>query len=482
MVKIDKNWKLPSLDSVKNANSEIRYFDFNLSSDFKELGTGKYFYLRTYGCQANERDSESISGILRAMGFTYTEDLDRCDLIVLNTCAVRKNAEDKVIGELGALKKYKKNKPNLIIALAGCMSQEEEVVHLILNKYRQVNLIIGTHNISNLPSLLKKCMIDGEKVVEVFSDTAEVVEQLPIDRFKDHKAWINIMYGCDKFCTYCIVPYTRGKQRSRRMKDILKEVKECLNNNFKEITLLGQNVNAYGKDFGLEDGFAVLLEEVAKTGIKRIRFVTSHPWDFSDQMVEVISKYENIMPYLHLPVQSGNNEILRKMGRRYTIEKYLELFDKINSKMDHVSFTSDIIVGFPGETEEQFQDTMKVVKYCKFDNIFSFVYSPREKTPAALMEDNVDMDTKKDRLYRLNEEFKIHSLENANKYINTIQEVLVDGLSKKDNTVYSGYTKTNKLVNFTSERELKIGDLVNVEISNAKTFTLDGKCINVISE
>lgn len=474
MIKIQNNWRLPSLSSVKNNKPIIQYTDFNLEPQYRGLGLNKYYYLRTYGCQANERDSESIAGILELLGFKATQDKEKCDLIILNTCAVRKNAEDKVLGELGSLKKYCKVNPNLVIALAGCMAQEEGIVELILTKYRHVNLIFGTHNINNLPNLLASCFINHQKIVEVISNQAEVVEDMPISRFKNHKAWINIMYGCDKFCSYCIVPYTRGRQRSRKMADIIKEINACQLQGCQEVSLLGQNVNAYGKDFALDDGFATLLAEVAKTGIARIRFVTSHPWDFSDKMIEVVAQCTNIMPYIHLPVQAGSNEILTKMGRRYTVEQYKTLYDKLKIAIPNIAFTTDIIVGFPGETAQQFMTTLDLVKYCKFDNIYSFIYSPREQTPAALMIDDVPEVVKKQRLKELNDLFKVYALENSKRYIDTIEEVLVDGWSKTNKNVYSGYTKTNKLVNFTSELTLKSGDFIAVKIIKAKTFTLEG--------
>jgi len=473
----NENWKLPSLESAKKSRNPISYQNYDLPEEFLGLGLGKKYYIRTYGCQANERDSESLAGILQQLGFQVTKKAEDSDLIVLNTCAVRKNAEDKVIGEIGALKKLKRENPNLLIAVCGCMAQEEEMVDLVLKKHRQVDLIFGTHNIDRLPWLLAACFNKQERIVEVFSDHSKVIEDLPVKRFKNHKAWINVAFGCDKFCTYCIVPYTRGRQRSRKAEEVLNEVKTCLDKGYKEVTLLGQNVNAYGKDFGYEGGFARLLSEVAKTGIARVRFVTSHPWDFSNELIETMKEYDNIMPYLHLPLQSGDDEILKKMGRRYTRAEYLSLFDRLKEAMPELAFSTDIIVGFPGESEEQFLNTLAVVDHCKFDNIFSFVYSPREKTPASYLVDDLDMAVKKERLKRLNDRFKPLALANAKKYLGQTLEVLVDGSSKNNPDVYSGYSPGNKVVNFSGDTSIQAGDLVKVKIERVKTFTLEGTVI-----
>lgn len=475
MIKKDNNWKLPSLQAARKPILPVVYRDYHLAAEYRNLGENRKYYIRTYGCQANERDSEQIAGILSQLGFSLATAIETADLIVLNSCAVRKSAEDKIVGEIGALKKLKREKPELVIALAGCMAQEEAMVDLVLTKHPQVDIIFGTGNIDSLPKLIADCYQNKKRVVEVYSDVAEVVEGLPMKRASSHKAWINITYGCDKFCTYCIVPYTRGSQRSRQANEILKEIHDCLANDYQEITLLGQNVNAYGKDINYAGGFAHLLAEVAKSGIRRVRFVTSHPWDFNDDMLQTMVKYENIMPYLHLPLQSGDNEILRKMARRYTIESYLALYDRLKVALPHLACSTDIIVGFPGENEAQFLNTIKAVEYCKFDNIYSFIYSPRENTPASLMVDDVELAVKKERLKRLNNTFKPLALEKAKAYINQKVEVLVDGFSKRNNTVYSGYTPTNKLVNFTAATDLKGGQLVSVLIDKAKTFTLEGQ-------
>lgn len=469
---------LPNLKNAQKRSqkqSSVENDIFEIPHEVKNLGVDRTFFLRTYGCQANERDGETIAGILEQLHFTQVDTPEAADLIILNTCAVRKNAEDKVLGELGQLKRLKNTNPDLMFVMCGCMAQEEEIVSLILAKYPHVDLVFGTHNIHRLPQLLYQAMMNKERTIEVFSKEGEVIENLPVKRFGTHKAWVNIMYGCDKFCTYCIVPYTRGKERSRTVEDILKEVRQLKTANFKEITLLGQNVNSYGKDLQVDGGFAHLLEEVAKTGIERIRFTTSHPWDFSDEMVDMIAKYDNIMPFIHLPVQSGDDDMLKIMGRRYTIEEYKAIFDKLKANVKNCAFSTDIIVGFPNEREEQFQRTLDIVEYCQFDNAFTFIYSPREGTPAANMEDNVEFVVKQDRLNRLMEKTNFYAKQQNEAYVGSVCKVLVDGPSKKNKAVYSGYTEQNKLVNFVAKAEVQPGDIVNVKIMEAKTWTLKGE-------
>ncbi len=477
-MKKENNWNLPNLKLAQMRTKDKVKVEktFAIPENMMNIGAGRKFYLRTYGCQANERDGESIAGILEQLEFTQVQTPQEADLIIFNTCAVRKNAEDKVIGELGHLKKLKLINPDLMFALCGCMAQEEDVVDLIIKKHRHIDLIFGTHNIHRLPELLYNAMMNKERTIEVFSKEGDVIENLPVKRFGTHKAWVNIMYGCDKFCTYCIVPYTRGKERSRELEDIMQEIHVLIAEGFKEITLLGQNVNAYGKDLGLENGFADLMESVAKCDIPRIRFTTSHPYDFTKEMVDVIAKYDNIMPFMHLPVQSGDSDMLKIMGRRYSVEQYKELFDYINEKIKNCSFSTDIIVGFPNESKEQFQRTLDLVDYCKFDNAFTFIYSPREGTPAAKMEDNVPFEEKQERLQRLMAKTNVHASAKNLAWQGKVVKVLVDGMSKKNKEIYSGYTEQNKLVNFTAT-DVKVGDIVEVKINEAKTWTLDGEKI-----
>ena len=351
------------------------------------------------------------------------------------------------------------------------MAQEEGVVNDLIKNHPYVDIVFGTHNIHELQNLLINK--HSKQNIEVYSCEGNVYENIPYKRESNIKAWVNIQYGCDKFCTYCIVPYTRGKQRSRKSKEIIKEVECLVKNGYKEVTLLGQNVNAYGKD--IDDlSFAELLEKVSDTGIERVRFVTSHPWDFTDDMINIIAKRDNIMPYIHLPLQSGSTNILKLMGRRYTKEEYLELFNKIKNTIKNCSITTDIIVGFPNETEEDFEGTLNVVNECKFDSAFTFIYSPREGTPAAKMEDKIDMKTKEERLAKLNEIVNKYSLEANKKYLNKTVPVLIEGISEKDPNKLFGYTDTMKLVNVVGNKEL-IGQIVNVLITDAKSFSLDGE-------
>ena len=402
---------LPSyIEARRRTKSKVEIEKYN--NDIKNLGIGKTYHIKTYGCQMNEHDSENIKAILEELGFTYCDDYENSDLVLLNTCSIRENAHNKAFGMLGRLKHLKESRPDLIVGLCGCMAQEEGVVKEIMDKYKWVNFVFGTHNLHRLPYLLNENLKSKRSEIEVFSYEGNIVEGMPVKRDSKYKAFVNIIYGCDKFCTYCIVPFTRGKQRSRLKEDIVCEVEELVRDGYQEVTLLGQNVNAYGKDLDLGYGMEDLLEEVSRTNIPRIRFVTSHPWDFTDKMIEVIGKYPNIMPAIHLPVQSGSSRILKLMGRRYTKEDYLTLFDKIKKNVPRVSISTDIIVGFPGEEEEDFIDTVELCNYCKFDNAFTFIYSPRENTAASRLKDDTPLKTKEERLYRLNEVVNKYFLEN----------------------------------------------------------------------
>ncbi|MBP3444376.1 MAG: tRNA (N6-isopentenyl adenosine(37)-C2)-methylthiotransferase MiaB [Bacilli bacterium] len=461
------------VDARKRGKEEVKYIYEN--RNYNEVFKGKKYFIKTYGCQMNVHDSEEIKKILENLGYTEIEDYEQADLIILNTCAIRENAHDKVFGFLGRCKHLKKTNKDLILGLCGCMAQEENVVKEIREKHKYIDIVFGTHNMNELPDMLMNFY--GKQSINVYSKEGDVIEFGNLYK-RDSKitAWVNIMYGCDKFCTYCIVPYTRGKQRSRKSEDILKEVKELKEQGYKEITLLGQNVNAYGKDLDGEIEFGELLEKVSDIGIERIRFVTSHPWDFTDKMIDVIASRENIMPYIHLPLQSGSNKILKLMGRRYTKEEYLELFNKIRNKVKNASITTDIIVAFPGETEEDFNDTLDVVNTCKYDGAFTFIYSPRENTPAAKMKNDLTEAEKEDRLHRLNELVNKYSKESNERMLNTIQKVLVIGVSEKDSNKVCGYTENMKLVNVTAPMDT-IGQIINVKITDAKSFSLDGEII-----
>ncbi len=464
--------KLPNLKEARNRTSQNVEYVYLKPQNKIKVSNKKYF-LKTYGCQMNVHDSEEISYRLENLGYEACSNLEDADLVILNTCAIRENAHDKVFGFLGRCKHLKKIKKDLIVCLCGCMAQEESVALELKEKYPYVDIVFGTHNIHELEEMLES--YEGKQDIEVYSYEGKVYENIAYKRDSSIKAWVNIMYGCDKFCTYCIVPYTRGKQRSRKAADILKEVNDLVAAGYQEVTLLGQNVNAYGKDLE-EISFARLLEKVAQTNIARIRFVTSHPWDFSDEMIDVIAKYDNIMPYIHLPLQSGSDNVLKRMNRRYTKKEYLELFNKIKKKIKNVAITTDIIVGFPNESDEDFADTLDIVRKCEFDGAFTFIYSPREGTPAALMADDISLRVKEERLQELNNLVNLYSLKNNQKYLNQEVKVLVEGISEKDETKYFGYTENMKLVNITSSQNI-IGEIVNVKITEAKSFSLDGEVL-----
>ncbi|WP_019242220.1 MULTISPECIES: tRNA (N6-isopentenyl adenosine(37)-C2)-methylthiotransferase MiaB [Bacillus] len=476
----EKTYVAPSLkDAKKRGKEAVQYHsDFTISEQFRGMGQGRKFLIRTYGCQMNEHDTEVMAGIFMALGYEPTEDVKEANVILLNTCAIRENAENKVFGELGHLKPLKMEKPDLLIGVCGCMSQEESVVNRILQKHHFVDMIFGTHNIHRLPNILQEAYLSKEMVIEVWSKEGDVIENLPKVRKGNIKAWVNIMYGCDKFCTYCIVPYTRGKERSRRPEEIIQEVRHLAAQGYQEITLLGQNVNAYGKDFtDIEYRLGDLMDEIRKIDIPRIRFTTSHPRDFDDHLIEVLAKGGNLVDHIHLPVQSGSSEVLKIMARKYNREQYLELVDKIKAAIPNLSLTTDIIVGYPNETEEQFEETLSLYKQVGFDTAYTYIYSPREGTPAAKMKDNVPMEVKKQRLQRLNAVVNEISAEKMKSYLGKTVEVLVEGESKKNPDVLAGYTKKSKLVNFKGPKSA-IGTIVKVKITDAKTWSLNGEMVD----
>ena len=468
--------KTPNMIDAKKRNVKApEYVEYDKKYD--KFGKNKKYYVRTYGCQMNEHDSEKIKGMLESVGFTSCDVLESADIVILNTCAIRENAHDKVFGFLGVLKHLKDTtNPNLLVGVCGCMAQEEVVVKEILSKYKYVDFVCGTHNLDNLLSIIKNKIDTNQMQVEVESYEGDIVENIPVDRDNKYSAWVDIIYGCDKFCTYCIVPYTRGSQRSRKKEDILEEIKKLKEDGYKEVTLLGQNVNAYGKDLYDNYNLANLLKDVSDIGIDRIRFVTSHPWDFTDEMVDIIAERDNIMPYIHLPLQSGSNKILKLMNRRYTKEEYLKLYNSIREKVKNSSITTDIIVGFPGETEEDFEETLDVVNKCKFDGAFTFAFSKRENTPAALMKETVSEEEKLDRLHRLNEVVNKYSNMANKKMMGKTVKCLVTSLSDKDKNKVCGYTENMKLVNIKGDKSL-IGKIVNVKITDTKSFSLDGEYV-----
>lgn len=464
---------IPNL-AVAADRKKVLVREEKLEMDIKPIYKGKKYFLRTYGCQMNVHDSEEIKYYLESLGYEAVDELELADIVVLNTCAIRENAKDKVFGYLGRCKHLKKEKTDLIIAVAGCLMQKPNEIEEIHNRHKYIDIIIGTHNLNELPSLIEEANNKKIQNIEVYSNSDVVFENVKYNRDSKISAWINIIYGCDKFCTYCIVPFTRGRERSRKMEEVLEEVRDLKEQGYIEVTLLGQNVNAYGKDLNLGYDFATLLEEVAKIGIPRIRFVTSHPWNFTDKMVDVIAKYDNVMPYVHLPIQSGSDDILRKMNRKYTIDEYKKLFDQIKSKVKNVAITTDIIVGFPNETDDDFKKTLDIVNYCKFDGAYTFIFSPREGTAAARMEDKISMEVKEKRLQELNNLVNKYSLESNQKLVGKIVDVLVNGISEKDNSKVYGYTETMKLVNIVGGNDL-IGKIVPVKITDAKSFSLDGE-------
>ena len=460
----------PDLCKAKDRSKvDIKYID--ATANLQPIFKGKKYFLRTYGCQMNVHDSEQIRYYLEALGYLKTDVLEDADIVVLNTCAIRENAKDKVFGYLGRCKHLKSTNKDLIIVLTGCLMQLPSEVEEIEKNHKYIDIVIGTHNLNELPDLIMK---HNKQDIEVYSNSDEVLENVGYSRDSKISAWINIQYGCDKFCTYCIVPFTRGRERSRKMESILKEVEELKDKGYLEITLLGQNVNAYGKDLNLGYDFADLLENVAKIGIPRVRFVTSHPWNFTDRMIGVIAKYENIMPYIHLPIQSGSDSILKKMNRRYTIDEYKKLFDTIKARVPNVSITTDIIVGFPNETDEDFKATLDIVDYCKFDSAYTFIFSPREGTYAATLEDHISMNEKNKRLQTLNKKVNAYAMEANKKLVGKIVDVLIIGKSEKGEDKVCGYTDTMKLVNVIGSDDL-IGKIVPVKILDAKSFSLDGE-------
>ena len=467
---------MPSLkEARKRTTKEVQTKNYKANDENKKVLKDKTFFLKTYGCQMNEHDSENMKGLLKELGMKEVKDFEDADLIMLNTCSIRENAHNKVFGMLGRIKHLKQTKKDIVVGITGCMTQEEVVANEIQEKYRWMDFVLGTHNIHKLGDIVAGSFKERHLTIEAPSIEGDIIENMPVERENQYKAYVNIMYGCDKFCTYCIVPYTRGKQRSRNKDDIIKEVKELKEQGYKEVTLLGQNVNAYGKDLSTNYNMANLLEDIAKTNIERVRFMTSHPWDFTDEMIDIIAKYPNIMPSIHLPVQSGNTDILKLMGRRYTKEEYLTLFKKLKDKIKNVSISTDIIVGFPNETEEQFEDTIDLVNKCKFDLAYTFIFSKRVGTPAEKMKDEITLEEKEQRLYRLNDLINKYALENNKKLENKIVKVLVEAPSDKEGYLM-GYTNTNKLVNLKGPETI-IGQIVDVKINEAKTWSLNGEYV-----
>ncbi|MFR4581527.1 tRNA (N6-isopentenyl adenosine(37)-C2)-methylthiotransferase MiaB [Clostridium cadaveris] len=439
------------------------------------LNKKESFFISTFGCQMNEEDSEKMSGMLKSMGYEKAENKEEASIIIFNTCCVRENAELKVFGNLGALKGLKKKRPDLIIGICGCMMQQKGMAEEIMEKFPFVDMIFGTHNAYKFPEYLNRVKQEGKAVCEIYNEETEIVEGLPLDRESSIKAFVTIMYGCNNFCTYCIVPYVRGRERSRKPEDIENEIKDLVANGYKEITLLGQNVNSYGKGLDEEIDFAKLLRRINEIdGLERIRFMTSHPKDLSDDVIYAIRDCEKICEQIHLPVQSGSDDILNKMNRHYDRERYLSIIEKIKKEIPGVAITTDIIVGFPGESEEDFEETLDMIKEVEYDSAFTFIYSRRKYTPADMMLNQVDDSVKHERFNRLVEVVNEICAKKNLEYEGKCVEVLVEGPSKNDDNKLMGRTRTGKLVNFTGSKD-SIGKLVNVKITKASSFSLKGE-------
>ena len=453
-------------------------FDYKLLDNMKESDTNgeKLYYIHTYGCQMNEEDSEKLSGMLKRLGYTRTEDKEKASIILFNTCCVRENAENKVFGNLGQLKNLKEKNPNLIIGICGCMMQEQHIVDKIKKSYHFVDILFGTHTMHKLPEDLYNVICNKEKIQDILDIDGEIIEGLPIKRNDKIKASVTIMNGCNNFCTYCIVPYVRGRERSRDPQDIINEVEELAKEGYKEITLLGQNVNSYKGNGNLGiTKFSELLRAVNKiSGIERIRFISPHPKDFSDDVIEAIRDCEKVCKIIHLPLQSGSTEVLKKMNRKYTKEQYLNLVKKMKSKIPNLELSTDIIVGFPGETEEDFEDTLDVVEKVNFEQVYMFIYSRRVGTPGDKMPNQVPEEIKHKRFDRLKELVESQIAENNKNYVGTIQKVLVEGPSKNNESMLSGRTETNKIVIFEGNKDL-INKIVKVKITEDHMWYFKGE-------
>jgi len=425
--------------------------------------------INTYGCQMNARDSEKLTGILELVGFELSES-EKADLVLYNTCTVRENANLKVYGHLGFMSNAKKKNPDKIVCLCGCMMQEETVVEKIKKSYRFVNLVFGTHNIYKFAELLYESVSKGKMVIDILPDADKVVEDLPIERKYSFKSGVNIMFGCNNFCTYCIVPYVRGRERSRKPEDIIAEIKRLVADGVVEVMLLGQNVNSYGKNLEDKMTFAELLQEIEKIeGLERIRFMTSHPKDLSDELIDVMAASKKICRHIHLPVQSGSTKVLKEMNRVYSKEDYLNLVDRIKTKLPDVSLTTDIIVGFPGETEEDFLETLDVVRKVQYDSAFTFIYSKRTGTKAASMENQIDEDTVKNRFDRLLKEVQDIAVKRTDRLVGEVVDVLVEDENHSIEGFVTGRMSNNSIVHFKGDKDL-IGKIVNVKLVESKGF------------
>lgn len=468
-------------NEIPDKEPERQYYYIEKAKEYiqkksQEIGRPLTFCVTTFGCQMNARDSEKLRGILLEIGYIEASE-DIADFVIYNTCTVRENANTRVYGRLGQLKPRKKKNPNMMIGLCGCMMQEPEVVEKLKKSYGFIDIIFGTHNIFKFAELIVTRLESQRMIIDIWKDTDQIVEDLPNERKYFFKSGINIMFGCNNFCSYCIVPYVRGRERSREPQAIIREIERLVADGVVEVMLLGQNVNSYGKNLEQPITFAQLLQEIEKIdGLERIRFMTSHPKDLSDELIEVMGNSKKICKHLHLPVQSGSTRILQKMNRRYTKEQYLELVDKIRKAVPDISLTTDIIVGFPGETEEDFQETLDIVRKVRYDSAFTFIYSKRTGTPAAVMEDQIPEDVIKDRFNRLLNEVQTIASEVCAVHEGTTQQVLVESVSEHDSSMVTGRLSNNLLVHFAGSEEL-IGQLIDVHLTECKGFYYLGEKI-----
>lgn len=437
----------------------------------------KNYHIITYGCQMNEHDSENIAGMLEALDYSHTPNPEEADVVVMNTCSVREHADKRFFGMLGQFKKQKKNNPDFIICICGCMPQQPHIVEEIRKSFSWVDIVFGTQTIAEFPNLLMERIRTGKKQFSIIANNEEIPEEKESKREFKHKALVNITYGCNNFCTYCIVPYTRGREKSRSLRAVKQEIINLVNDGVKEVMLLGQNVNSFRDADG--NNFAALIRALDEVeGLERIRFMTSHPKDLSDELIACFGDCKKLCHNIHLPVQSGSDEVLRRMNRHYNRQRYMEIVEKLRTTCPDLSISTDIIVGFPGETEEDFLDTLSLVREVEYDSAFTFIYSPRVGTPAAKYDEQIPENIKHERFDRLVEEVNRCSAKKNSEYLGKIVTVMVDGPSKNDAGAWSGRTDTFKLVNFTSEEPLTEGQMVSVRITETKTFSLDGKKVN----
>lgn len=437
----------------------------------------KTFFIATYGCQMNEEDSEKLSGMLKRSGYTRIEEREGASIILFNTCCVRENAENKVYGNLGALKELKRKNKDLVIGICGCMMQQEGMADKILKKFPFVDIIFGTHNSFKFPEYLNKVKTEGVQVKEIFDKETEVIEGIPIERESSIKAFVTIMYGCNNFCTYCVVPYVRGRERSRKSEEIIKEIEDLVSKGYKEVTLIGQNVNSYGT--GLEENidFADLLRKVNTIeGLERIRFMSSHPKDLTDKVIMAVKESEKVCKQIHLPVQSGSDTLLERMNRHYGRDRYLEVMKKIKHEMPECAISTDLIIGFPGETDEDVEDTISLIKEVQFDSAFTFIYSRRNNTPADRMENQIPEDIKHERFNKVIEAVNASVIKGNKSYEGRVVEVLVEDISKNDETKLMGRTREGRLVTFIGDSS-NIGNLVNIKVNRAQPFSLFGELV-----